>query len=315
MHSHHHDHHHAGHGHDHGHHHPTPANYNTAFVLGTALNVGFVLVEAGFGLASQSLSLLADAAHNLSDVMGLLMSWGAFRLGQVPPTQRYTYGFRRSTILAALANAILLMLAMGAISLEAVQKIGNPQPIPGATLIWVAGIGVVINGLTAWLFAAGREQDINLKSAFMHMAADALVSLGVVLAGVVILTTGWTWVDPLISLVIVVVIVAGTWQLLTGSLRLALDGVPDQIEPAAVRTFLREQTGVASVHDLHIWAMSTTETALTVHLVMLEGHPGDNVLADWAEHLQHHFGIHHATLQVELGNGNRPCPLAADDCL
>jgi cobalt-zinc-cadmium efflux system protein len=297
----------------HGHHHSAPKDYNLAFIIGTVLNVGFVLVEAGFGLATQSLALLADAAHNLSDVMGLLLAWGAFRLGKVAPTQRYTYGLRRSSILAALVNSILLLLAMGAIIWEALRSFDNDISVAGSTLIWVAGIGVVINGLTAWLFAAGRQHDINIKGAFLHMLADALVSLGVVLAGIVILATGWGWVDPVMSLIIAAVIITGTWQLLRDALNMALDAVPSTIEPAAVRTFLAEYPGVASVHDLHIWAMSTTETALTAHLLMPDGHPGDWALQAMAQSLKHNFGIQHTTVQVELGNGDSPCPLEPDE--
>lgn len=312
-------HHHHGHGHGHGHSHdlPRPKNYNRAFILGTVLNVVFVLVEAGFGFFTQSLALLADAAHNLSDIMGLLLAWGAFRLSEHPPTPRFTYGFRRSSILAALTNSILLMLAMGAITLEAVRTITSSEEhaVSGISLIVVAGIGVIINGLTAWLFASGRDHDINIKGAFLHMAADALVSLGVVMAGIIILLTNWALIDSLISLVIVGVIVVGTWQLLTDSLNLALDAVPRTIEPKAVQTLLAEYPGVIAVHDMHIWAMSTTENALTAHLVMPAGHPGDAFLQTLAKRLQDSFGIHHTTLQIELGDTGIPCVLESDQHL
>ncbi|MBF2035670.1 MAG: cation transporter, partial [Leptolyngbyaceae cyanobacterium T60_A2020_046] len=259
--------------HAHAHHH-APKTYTRAFQIGIGLNIGFVLIEAGFGWITQSLALLADAGHNLSDVMGLLLAWGASYLAQRPPSPVYTYGLRRSTILAALFNSMLLLLAVGGIAWEALRRLQDPTPVPGMTLIWVAGVGVVINTLTALLFFSGGKGDLNIRGAFLHMAADALVSVGVVLAGVAILLTGWLWFDPAISLVIVGVIVAGTWNLLREALGLILDRVPKHIEPLAVRTFLRELPGVAQVHDLHIWAMSTTETALTAHLVMPEGCPG-----------------------------------------
>ena len=298
------------HNHDH---HLHPKTYNRAFLIGIALNVGFVLIEAGFGWMTQSLALLADAGHNLSDVLGLLLAWGASYLAQRPPSQTYTYGLRRSTILAALFNSVLLLVAVGGIAWEALRRLQEPTPVPGITLIWVAGVGVVINTLTALLFVSGGKQDLNIRGAFLHMAADALVSVGVVLAGVGILLTGWLWFDPAISLVIVVVIVAGTWNLLREALGLILDRVPKHIEPLAVRTFLRELPGVAQVHDLHIWAMSTTETALTAHLVMPEGSPGDDFLAHTCDELHHHFAIDHSTLQVEIGNGQFLCRLEADD--
>jgi cobalt-zinc-cadmium efflux system protein len=297
------------HHHHHHHHHDVPLDYNRAFLTGTALNVVFVVIEAGFGFATGSLALLADAGHNLSDVLGLVLAWVASYLVKRPPTQHYTYGFRRSSILAALINGTVLMLAMGGIAWEAVQRLQSPAPIPGTTLIWVAGIGVIINGLTAVLFISGRKRDLNLRGAFMHMAADALVSLGVVLAGIAILVTGWLWVDPVISLVIVTVIGVGTWDLLKDSLKLILDAVPNHIEPLAVRSYLEELPGVAQVHDLHIWAMSTTQTALTVHLVMPEGYPGDCFLTRTAESLKQHFRIEHSTIQVELGDEDHPCQL------
>lgn len=309
----HHSHEHHSHGHHHGHehhgHHHGPANYNRAFVLGFLLNAGFVIVEAGFGFATQSLSLLADAGHNLSDVMGLLLAWGASLLAQRPPTKRRTYGLRRSSILAALTNAVVLLIAMGGIAWESVQRLMDSFSPSGITIIAVAAIGVVINTFTALLFMSGRDRDLNIRGAFMHMAADALVSLGVVLAGLAILTTGWLWVDPVVSLVIVVVIIVGTWNLLQDALNLALDAVPKHIEPRAVQLFLTEQAGVQQVHDLHIWAMSTTETALTAHLVMPSGHPGDDFLCQIQRHLQQQFGIEHITLQVELGDSDYPCVL------
>lgn len=266
------------------------------------LNLGFVSVEALFGFLTHSLALIADAGHNLSDVLGLLLAWLASWLVQRRPTQRYTYGLRRSSILAALFNASFLLVAMGAIAWEAVRRFSTPTPVSGTTLIWVALVGVVINGITALMFMSGRERDLNIKGAFLHMAADALVSVGVVLAGIAILVTGQLWFDPAVSLIIVAVIVAGTWNLLRDSVNLALDAVPESIEPLAVRTYLRELPGVVEVHDLHIWAMSTTETALTAHLVMLAGSPGDAFLSRIKTELHDKFGIEHPTIQVERGN-------------
>lgn len=294
------------HHHEHDH---SPKTYNRAFLIGTSLNIGFVLVEAWFGAIAHSLALLADAGHNFSDVLGLLLAWAASYLVQRPPNQKYTYGLRRSSILAALLNAVLLLLTMGGITWEAIRRLQDPTPIAGGTVIWVAGIGVVINTVTALLFMSGRERDLNIQGAFMHMAADALVSVGVVLAGITILLTGWLWFDPIISLAIVAVIVFGTWNLFKDALQLILDGVPKQIEPLAVRTFLQELQGVVQVHDLHIWAMSTTETALTAHLVIPEGHEGDRFLTDTCEALHNHFGIDHSTLQIESGDPDYPCHL------
>ncbi len=307
------DHHSHHHSHNHHHHSAVPAaDFQRAFLIGIILNVGFVIIEAGFGFATNSLALLADTGHNLSDVLGLVLAWGASYLTKLPPSQRYTYGWRRSSILASLLSSLLLMLAMGVITWEALQQLQNPRPVPGITLIWVAAIGVVINTLTAWLFMKGRQEDLNIRAAFWHMAADALVSLGVVLAGIAILTTGWLWFDPLISLVIVAVVVIGTWDLLKDALNLSLDGVPEQIEPLAVRMFLTELPEVTRIHDLHIWAMSTTETALTVHLVMPAGHPGDDFLTQIADHLRQKFGIAHTTIQIEIGNGQEPCCLESE---
>jgi cobalt-zinc-cadmium efflux system protein len=294
----------SSHHHSHSH---APANYNRAFIIGIILNVGFVLVEAGFGLITNSLALLADAGHNLSDVLGLLLAFGASWLTRRRPTPRYTYGLRRSSIMAALFNAFFLLVAMGAIALESIQRLNNPTPVSGSIVIGVALVGIVINGVTAWLFMSGRELDLNLKGAFLHMAADALVSAGVVLAGIAILTTGWLWFDPVVSLIIVVVIVVGTWNLLRDSLNLAMDAVPEGIDPQAVRTYLSELSGVVGIHDLHIWAMSTTETALTAHLVMLTGNPGDGFLSRISMELHDNFGIEHSTIQIETGNFLRPC--------
>ncbi|PMB50460.1 cation transporter [Fischerella thermalis CCMEE 5205] len=291
--------------HHHGHHHqPT---YNRAFVIGIILNMGFVIVEAVFGFLTNSLALTADAGHNLSDVLGLILAWGASWLIRRRPTKRYTYGLRRSSILAAFLNACLLLVAMGAIALEAIERLGSPKPIAGGTIITVALVGIVINGITAGMFISGKEQDLNIKAAFLHMVADALVSFGVVLAGIAIVTTNWLWFDPVISLIIVVVILVGTWKLLTQSLDLVLDAVPQGIDLLAVRTYLAELPGVVAVHDLHIWAMSTTESALTAHLVMLTGNPGDAFLSRITMDLHDKFGIEHPTIQIETGNFLLPC--------
>lgn len=302
-----HNHSHGDHGHDH-----ETSNHNRAFAIGITLNLGFVIIEAVYGILAHSVALLADAGYNLSDVLSLIPAWGASWLTHRQPSRRYTYGLRRSSILVALLNAILLLLAMGGITWETLQRFSNPEPIAGGTVIAVAAVGIVINTITALMFISGRKLDLNLRGAFLHMAADAGVSLGVVLAGIAIVATGWLWFDPVVSLVIVAVVVVGTWQLLKDSVNLALDAVPEGIEPLAVQTYLAERPGVAQVHDLHIWAMSTTETALTVHLVMPSGHPGDDFLAETCRELHNHFGVEHATLQVETGDHNHPCILESD---
>ncbi len=284
----------SGHHHDHA-----PKNFGAAFAIGIALNAAFVAVEAIYGLLAHSMALVADAGHNLGDVLGLLMAWVATILARRPPSAAYTYGLRRGTILAALANAVLLLVAIGAIAIEAVRRLVDPAPVATTTVIVVAAIGILVNGATAWLFAAGRRGDINVRAAFVHMAGDALVSAGVVLAGAVILYTGWIRLDPLASLVIAAIILASTWSLLRDSVCMSLDGVPAGIEPAELRTFLEQQPGVRTLHDLHVWPMSTTETALTCHLVMPGGHPGDLALATLADALHHRFDIEHATFQVE----------------
>ena len=291
-----------GHGHDHHHlHHHGPKDNGRAFAVGVVLNSVFVVVEAVYGYIAGSMALVADAGHNLSDVLALLIAWGASLAARRPPSARFTWGLKSSTILAAMANAMLLLVAIGAILIETVHRLIWPVEPDGWTMVWVAAIGIVINTATALMFVAGRKHDINLRGAFLHMAADALVSVGVVASGVVILLTGWALVDPLVSLVIVAVIAWGTWGLLKGSVKLGLNAVPDGIDEGAVRACLAAMPGVASVHDLHIWPMSTTETALTAHLVMPQGHPGDGFLHDAAHALEHRFGIGHSTLQVETG--------------
>lgn len=311
----HHAHGHHAHGHQgHGHHHALPpGDRRRAFQIGVALNIGFVVIEAGFGVVTGSLALLADAGHNLSDVLGLLLAWGASVLAQRPPSRRYTYGLRRSSILGALLNALILLVAMGGIAWEAIRRVQGAPEVPGGVMIGVALVGVVINSATAAMFMAGRETDLNIRGAFLHMAADALVSLGVVLAGIAIVLTGLSWFDPVISLMIVVVVVVGTWNLLRDALDLALDAVPSHIEPAAVQLFLSELPGVNRVHDLHIWAMSTTETALTAHLIMPEGHPGDGFLAQTCHDLRGRFQINHSTLQIELDDSDHACVLEPDN--
>jgi cobalt-zinc-cadmium efflux system protein len=306
----HHDHDHApgqshGHGHSHG-----PANYDRAFAIGIALNVAFVIVEAAYGIAANSLALLADAGHNLSDVLGLVMAWGAATLVKRRPSARYTYGLKRSSILVSLANAALLLVAVGAIVWEAVQRLGKPEPVAEMTVIWVALVGIAINTATALLFMSGRKSDLNIKGAFLHMAADALVSAGVVVAAFATLATGWLWLDPAVSLVIAVVITVGTWSLLRDSLSLALDAVPAHVDHRKIDRYLADLPGVTDVHDLHIWAMSTTEVAMTVHLVRPGATLDDGLLARARHDLQERFGICHVTLQIEIGDPEHPCSLA-----
>jgi cobalt-zinc-cadmium efflux system protein len=303
-----HDHHH--HDHEHHHHAHAPRDMSRAFAAGIAINLAFVAVEAVFGVLADSMSLLADASHNLSDVLALGLAWGASVLARRGPSRRFTYGLRSSSILAALVNATLLLLVTGAIAWEAVQRLLEPAPVAGKTVIAVALAGIVVNGATAMLFARGREHDLNVRSVFLHMAADAAVSLGVAIAGLGILLTGWLWLDPLAGLLISLVIVAGTWGLLRESTALALDAVPDHIDPTRVRDYLSKLTGVTEVHDLHIWGMSTTETALTVHLVMPGGPPGDAFMAKICGELQERFRVHHPTIQIETGA--HPCALAPD---
>ncbi|PMB09470.1 cation transporter [Fischerella thermalis CCMEE 5273] len=290
-----------------------PTNYNRAFIISVTLNTGFVVVEVIYGLVANSLALLADAGHNLSDVLGLLLAWGASFLGRRQPTPRRTYGLRRSSILAALLNAILVLVASGAVAWEAIQRFLKPSPVSGSTIIGVAAVGIAINMGSALMFLSGRERDLNIRGAFLHLVADAAVSLGAVLAGIAIVTTGWLWFDPVVSLMIVVVIVMSTWQLFQESLNLVTDAVPADIEPLAVRTYLAELPGVASIHDLHIWAMSTTETALTAHLIMPTGHPGDAFLEQVNRELHDNFSIEHTTIQIEFGDPNYPCPLTQDN--
>ena len=306
-HEHSHDHDHGDHAHSHA-----PANFGAAFAIGTSLNLGYVLIQVGFGLFAHSLALLADAGHNLSDVFGLLLAWWASRLVKTLPTQRHTYGLGRSSILAALANACFLLVAIGGISWEAVRRFAHPAPVEGGIVMWVAGIGVLVNAGTALLFMSGRKDDLNIRGTFLHMASDAVVSLGVVIAGGAILLTGWLWLDPAVSLIVNAVILLGTWGLLKDSVNLALDAVPEGIQMAEVRTYLETLPGVTAVHDLHIWALSTTETALTVHLVKPDAKIDDELLGHACKYLRDRFKINHSTIQLETGDEAHPCPLASE---
>ena len=297
---------HGGHDHSHRDHSHGPTRHDRAFAIGVTLNVGFAAVELAFGLVSQSLALIADAGHNFSDVAGLLIAWFAALLARKPATSLRTYGYRRASILAALANAALLIAAVGWIVVEAVQRFFDPQPVASTTVIVVAALGVVINTATALLFMRGREHDINIKGAYLHMAADAAVSAGVVTAGILIYFTGWLWLDPAISIAIAFVILWSTWSLARDSLNLSLDMVPPNVDRGAVEKYLASLPGVSNVHHLHIWAMSTTEIALTVHLVRPNASLDDEFLKDACEGLKRSFGIVHATFQIEAG----ACPEA-----
>jgi cobalt-zinc-cadmium efflux system protein len=298
----HHSHHRQGH---------ARVNYGRAFAIGIAANLAYLGVEAIAGVFSGSLALLADAGHNLADVLGLVLSWGAAMLSRRQPSGRFTYGLRSSSILAALANAIILLVVTGGIAWEAIWRIGHPMQVVSGIIIAVAAIGIFVNGGTALLFSSGNG-DLNVKSAFLHLAADALVTAGVVAAGVVIWLTNWLWLDPLVSLAVSAVIVFGTWGLLKSAISLALDAVPEGLDAAAVRAHLLSLPGVTGLHDLHIWGMSTTETALTCHLIMPEGHPGDAVLSQISQQLEHQFGIHHSTIQIELADTEEACALTPE---
>lgn len=308
----------------HGHHshegprhtHQLPATFGRAFAIGITLNLLYVIAQVLFGLAAHSLALLADAGHNLGDVMGLCLAWGASVLAQRQPTLRYTYGLRRSTILASLVNAILLLVAVGGITWEAIRRFGEHTSVAGITVIFVAAVGIAINWLTALLFASGRKRDLNIKGAFVHMAADAAVSGGVVVAGLLILLTGWWWLDPVVSLLINAVIVWGTWGLLRDSMDMTMDAVPPGVDLPSVQSYFRSLSGVTDFHHLHIWSLSTTEIALTVHLVKPETEGDDELLRNLGRELSARFGIDHPTIQFErthvlqgspVGGGGAPC--------
>ena len=296
-----HDHHDHSHAHGHAGHSHAPDNFGFAFAIGVVLNAGFVAAEVIFGYAANSLALISDAVHNFSDVIALLLAWAAVWLARKRPTEQHTYGYRRASILAALINAGLLLIAVGGIAVEAINRIREPADVAGWTVVLVATLGIIVNGGTALLFMRGRHGDLNIRGAYLHMAADAGVSLGVVVAAFAIMLTGWQWVDPAISLCIAAVVLASGWGLAKDSVNLALDGVPKGIELADVKDYLGQLQGVTEVHDLHIWAMSTNETALTAHLVRPGGYE-DSFLHGVCEELSHRFKIHHATLQIEAGS-------------
>ncbi len=297
--------------HDHNH---EIGNYNRLFALGIILNITFVVIEAGYGILADSLALIADAGHNLSDVVGLLLAWGASVLATKAATEKRTYGFRKITIMASLASAILLLVALGSIVWKTIERFINPQPVEGMVIIIVAAIGVVINTLTALLFVKGQKHDLNIRGAFLHMAADAGVSLGVVIAGILIIVTGWLWIDPVISLVIISIIFIGTWGLLRNSLNYAIDSVPQDIDIAGIRSYLTDIDCVSRIHDLHVWPLSTTEVALTVHVVVNYDSLDNNFLSKLQQHLYEHFNIDHATIQVESCEGDNECMLGRERC-
>lgn len=305
-----HTHDHGSQGHDHSHSH-TPTSFGRSFIIAAALNTIFIVAEVVYGLKANSLALLADAGHNFSDVIGLVLAWGAYLLSKRKPSGRYTYGLRSTSIIAALANAILLLVAIGGVAWEAIERLNSHQPVEGTTVMWVAGIGIFINGFTAWMFSKGQE-DLNIKAAFLHLASDAVISFGVVIAGLVIMKTGWLWLDPAMSLAISAAIVWGTWGLLRDSVNLALHAVPAHIDLEKVRAYLVGLPQVKEVHDLHIWGMSTSEVALSAHLVVPGSHPGDDFLSQVSEQLHEEHGIEHSTLQIEIGDGKQACELAPD---
>jgi cobalt-zinc-cadmium efflux system protein len=309
-----HDHGHDHEGHDHGHgavgHVHALTNFGRAFAIAAVLNIALVIAQVTYGMLANSVALLADAGHNFGDVLGLLMAWGAHSVALWLPTKRYTYGFRSASIVAALLNALILMVATGAIAWEAIQRLSSPGEVGGLTVMIVAVLGIVVNGVSAWLLMSGRKGDLNIRGAFLHLVGDAAVSVGVVIAGAAIYYTHWTWVDPVASLVISGLIVWGTWGLLRESLKLSLSAVPENIDRSKVESYLRELPGVTEIHDLHIWPMSTTETALTAHLVRPEAGLDDAFLTEACEALSKQFGISHATLQIEAGDG--VCKLAPE---
>lgn len=312
---HHHNKHHdhgESHAHGHGHHHGHGAPHGSAFAISVTLNTLFVLIETAAGIYGHSTALLADAGHNLSDVLSLLLAWGAARLAARAPSRRFTYGMKSASILAALANAALLWVALGAILIETLQKFASPEPAEAGMMMAVAAAGIAVNGLSALLFARGSKHDLNLRAAFQHLLADAAVSAGVVLAGLAIHFTAWSWIDPATSLAITLLIAAGSWSMLRESVQMGLLAVPASVDEPKLRCFLLAKPGIAALHDLHVWPISTTETAMTAHVVMPDGHPGDAFLHDLAHELEHDFGIGHATIQVET-EGGHGCALHSDE--
>jgi cobalt-zinc-cadmium efflux system protein len=304
----HHDHdHHAGH--DHGHSH-APTSFGRVFAIGVTLNLVIVAAELVFGYLANSLSLISDAAHNFTDVVGLLLAWGGAWLAARQPTARYTYGFRRASILAALGNAALLLIATGGILIEALHRFQDPQPVATGTVMAVATLGILVNGATAVMFMSGRKDDLNIRGAFLHMVGDAGISVGVVIGAALVSVTGWLWLDPAISVAIALAVLWSSWGLARDSVNLALDAIPRDIDHEAVQAYLRDLPGVSEVHDLHIWAMSTTETALTAHLVRPGAGLDDQMLHETCRQLELRFKIKHATLQIEAGNTEFVCRLA-----
>jgi cobalt-zinc-cadmium efflux system protein len=302
-----HSHHHGGHDHSHAH---TREDFGAIFAIAAALNAGLVAIQIFYGIAAHSVALLADGAHNFGDVLGLMIAWAGHHLAKLNPTTRYTYGFRSASILAALLNGVILLVATGGIAWEAILRLFAPGEVAGLTVMVVAAGAIAINGLSAWLLMSGQKADLNIRGAFLHMLGDAAVSLGVVVAGGIILLTGWNWLDPTASIVISAVIIWGTWGLLREAINRSLSAVPSAIDPEKVAGYLRGLPGVEDIHDLHIWAMSTTETALTCHLVMPKGHPGDDFLRTLSHELHDRFKIAHPTLQIELSDADA-CKLAS----
>jgi cobalt-zinc-cadmium efflux system protein len=297
--------------HDHNH---QVSNYNFAFAVGILLNAVFVAIETGYGITAGSLALIADAGHNLSDVLSLLLAWGAGKLATKPATEKRTYGFRKITIMASLVSAVFLLLALGGIAWEAINRFSNPHPVEGMTVIIVAAIGVVINTVTALLFMSGQKNDLNIRGAFLHMMADAGVSLGVVVAGVIIMFKGWLVIDPIMSLFIVAIILIGTWSLLRDSMNLALDSVPEDVDIAGIKNYLTSLENVSQIHDLHVWAMSTTEVALSVHLKMLDDFLDKDFLPTIQQQLHDSFSIEHSTIQIERQDDGQ-CMLDKNKCI
>jgi cobalt-zinc-cadmium efflux system protein len=304
----------VSHNHNHNHSHGT-GNYTRAFAIGILLNVGFVIIEIGYGIFADSLALIADAGHNISDVVSLLLVWGASVLATKTTSDKRTYGFRKVTIMSSLVSAILLLVALGGITWEAIGRFQDPKPVEGITVIIVAAIGVLINTVTALLFIKAQEHDLNIRGAFLHMAADAGVSLGVVVAGIIIMIKGWLWVDPLVSMIIVAVIFYSTWYLLRDSMNYIMDAVPRGIDINKIREYLVNLEQVGSIHDLHVWPLSTSEVALTVHLVVNDHALNDELLSRIQHDLDKQFGIAHSTIQVESGDADNACMLDRPRCI